>query len=245
MNKRDFLKKATTTMASLALINAWSCKTKAPSISGSLPPRITPFSLPPLPYAFDALEPHIDMMTMITHHGKHHLTYVTKLNDAIKGTVYESATIEDIIMKVSEQDAPAIRNNGGGHYNHSLFWESLTPTYFAPSNKLFIQAINESFGTYDQFKEVFTTSAKNVFGSGWTWLCVDSNNKLIITNTPNQDNPLMKNIVKNPTYPILGLDIWEHAYYLKYQNKRADYIAGFFNIINWKKVEERFIKTLK
>ena len=194
------------------------------------------FELPKLPYAYDALEPHIDKETMEIHHTKHHNTYVTKLNDAVKGTDLESKSIEDIIKNlnsVPDDIRTAVQNNGGGHYNHSLFWEMLTPNASEPSGEV-VDAISSTFGSLDKFKEEFAAAAAGRFGSGWAWLVVD-NGELSIVSTPNQDNPLSEGKI-----PVLGLDVWEHAYYLKYQNKRPDYISAFWNVVNWDKVNELY-----
>ncbi|MBX5438208.1 MAG: superoxide dismutase [Thermoflavifilum sp.] len=200
------------------------------------------FTLPSLPYAFDALEPHIDKTTMEIHHGKHHGGYVTNLNNAIAGTDAENKTIEEILKQVSKYPV-AVRNNGGGHYNHSLFWTILSPQGGGqPSGKL-ADAINSTFGSFDAFKEAFNKAALGRFGSGWAWLIVQDG-KLAITSTPNQDNPLM-DVAEQKGTPILGLDVWEHAYYLKYQNRRADYVNAFWNIVNWPEVEKRFDAALK
>ena len=194
------------------------------------------FELPKLPYAYDALEPHIDKETMEIHHTKHHNTYVTKLNDAVKGTDLESKSIEDIVKNlnsVPDDIRTAVQNNGGGHYNHSLFWEMLTPNASEPSGEV-VDAISSTFGSLDKFKEEFAAAAAGRFGSGWAWLFVD-NGELSIVSTPNQDNPLSDGKI-----PVLGLDVWEHAYYLKYQNKRPDYISAFWNVVNWDKVNELY-----
>ncbi|MGN6645948.1 MAG: superoxide dismutase [Cytophaga sp.] len=191
------------------------------------------FELPALPYAPNALEPNIDQATMEIHHGKHHNAYVTNLNNAIKGTDAESLSIEAICKNISKY-SPAIRNNGGGHFNHSLFWTVIGPNAGgAPTGEL-AAAIDKAFGSFDAFKEQFATAGATRFGSGWAWLIV-SNGELKITSTPNQDNPLM-DIAEVKGTPILGLDVWEHAYYLKYQNRRPDYIAAFWNVVNWSKV---------
>jgi len=203
------------------------------------------FKLPALPYAADALQPHIDKRTMNIHHGKHHNGYTNKLNAAIEGTPLAKKSIEDILKKVSKQST-AVRNNGGGYYNHSLFWKVMSPDGGGePSaNSKLGKAIKKDFGSFEKFKEEFTAAAKTRFGSGWAWLCVSSRGKLFVTSTPNQDNPLMDVADKKGT-PILGLDVWEHAYYLKYQNKRPDYVGAFFNVINWKEVSRRFSKATK
>ncbi len=194
------------------------------------------FELPKLPYAYDALEPHIDKETMEIHHTKHHNTYVTKLNDAVKGTDLENKSIEDIVKNlnsVPDDIRTAVQNNGGGHYNHSLFWELLTPNASEPSGEV-VDAISSTFGSLDKFKEEFAAAAAGRFGSGWAWLVVD-NGELAIVSTPNQDNPISEGKL-----PILGLDVWEHAYYLNYQNRRPDYINAFWNVVNWDKVNELY-----
>jgi len=189
------------------------------------------FELPSLNYSFDALEPHIDTKTMQIHHGKHHAGYTNNLNNAIKGTDLETMSIEAILAELDLNNA-AVRNNGGGFFNHSLFWNIMSPNGGGiPSGDL-ASAINDSFGSFDEFKSAFSKAAGTRFGSGWTWLCVHSGGKLEVCSTPNQDNPLMKGIGCGGQ-PILGLDVWEHAYYLNYQNRRPDYISGFFNVINW------------
>ncbi len=198
------------------------------------------FQLPDLPYAFDALEPNIDARTMEIHHGKHHAGYTKKLNAAIEGTDLEGKKIEDILAHVSKHST-AVRNNGGGFYNHALFWEIMSPDGGGePSERMNIhKAIMRDFDSFDKFKDEFAKAAAGRFGSGWAWLCVDKNDKLFITSTPNQDNPLMDAADHHGT-PILGLDVWEHAYYLNYQNRRPDYIDAFFNVINWAEVSKRY-----
>ncbi len=198
------------------------------------------FQLPDLPYAFDALEPNIDARTMEIHHGKHHAGYTKKLNAAIEGTELEGKKIEEILANVSTHSA-GVRNNGGGYYNHCLFWEIMSPNGGGtPSERMNIhKAIARDFGTFEDFKSQFSDAAATRFGSGWAWLCVDGNDKLFITSTPNQDNPLM-DVADHPGTPILGLDVWEHAYYLNYQNRRPDYIEAFFNVINWDEVTKRY-----
>lgn len=195
------------------------------------------FELPALPYASNALEPHFDQMTMEIHHGKHHNAYVTNLNNAVKGTELESMSLVDICKNISKY-APAVRNNGGGHYNHSLFWTIIAPNAGGAPTGAVADAITKAFGSYDTFKEQFTAAATTRFGSGWAWLVV-VNGELKITSTPNQDNPLM-DVADVKGTPILGLDVWEHAYYLKYQNRRPDYIAAFYNVINWTEVNKLF-----
>jgi Fe-Mn family superoxide dismutase len=195
------------------------------------------FTLPALPYAANALEPHIDARTMEIHHGKHHNAYVTNLNNAIAGTDAEKLTIDEICKNISKYPA-AVRNNGGGHYNHSLFWTVLGANGGSPSGAL-ADAINAAFGSFDEFKTKFAAAATGRFGSGWAWLIKDSSGKLQITSTPNQDNPLM-DVAEVKGTPILGLDVWEHAYYLNYQNRRPDYITAFWNVVNWAEVAKRF-----
>lgn len=195
------------------------------------------FELPNLDYAFNALEPHIDARTMEIHHGKHHQAYVTNLNNAVKDTPAADLSLEEIVKNISQYSV-AVRNNGGGHYNHSLFWKVIGPNGGgAPQGEL-AAAINEAFGSFEDFKTQFNTAATTRFGSGWAWLVV-SNGKLVISSTPNQDNPLM-DIAEVKGTPILGLDVWEHAYYLNYQNRRPDYINAFWNIVNWNEVTARF-----
>ncbi len=195
------------------------------------------FELPALPYAYDALEPHFDKATMEIHHTKHHNAYVTNLNNAIKGTEWESKSIEEILKNISKL-APAVRNNGGGHFNHSLFWTILGPNKGGKPSGDLAAAIEKKFGSFDKFKEDFGNAGITRFGSGWAWLIV-ANGELEVTSTPNQDNTLMDIAEKKGT-PILGLDVWEHAYYLKYQNKRPDYVAAFWNLVDWDAVSKRY-----
>jgi Fe-Mn family superoxide dismutase len=199
------------------------------------------FELPKLPYAYTALEPHIDARTMEIHHSKHHNAYVTNLNNAIAGTDAENVSIEDICKNISKYPA-AVRNNGGGHFNHSLFWTILSGTPSKPSAKL-EAAITADLVGMDKLKEDFNKAAATRFGSGWAWLCVE-NGKLKICSTPNQDNPLMDVVTDCNGTPILGLDVWEHAYYLHYQNRRPDYCTAFWNIVNWDEVSRRFEAAL-
>ena len=199
------------------------------------------FELPKLPYAYDALEPHIDARTMEIHHSKHHQAYVTNLNNAVAGTDAEKLSIEDICKNISKYPA-AVRNNGGGHFNHSLFWTIMGPGKGGnPSGKL-AEAIDKDLGGMEKFKEEFNKAATTRFGSGWAWLCV-KNGKLEICSTPNQDNPLM-DVSDCKGTPVLGLDVWEHAYYLHYQNRRPDYCAAFWNVINWDEVAKRYEAAL-
>ncbi len=194
------------------------------------------FKLPDLPYAYDALEPHIDARTMEIHHGKHHAGYTSKLNAAIEGTELEGKTIEQILAGAKDGSA-GVRNNGGGFYNHSLFWKVMSPNGGGEPHGPVGEAINEAFGSYDDFKEAFSGAAATRFGSGWAWLVKNSDGTVTVTSSPNQDNPLMD---RGAGTPILGLDVWEHAYYLNYQNRRPDYIAAFFNVINWDQVNENY-----
>jgi Fe-Mn family superoxide dismutase len=203
--------------------------------------NIMSFTLPALPYAFDALEPHIDAKTMEIHHGKHHNAYVTNLNNAIAGTDAESLSIEDICKNISKYPM-AVRNNGGGHYNHSLFWSILSANGGAPSGKL-AEAIATELGGLDSLKEKMNAAGATRFGSGWAWLCVDANKKLCVCSTPNQDNPLM-DIADCKGIPVLGIDVWEHAYYLNYQNRRPDYLTAIWNVINWAEVGKRYEAAL-
>ncbi|MGB4770801.1 MAG: superoxide dismutase [Chitinophagaceae bacterium] len=195
------------------------------------------FTLAPLPYAHDALEPHIDTTTMQIHHGKHHQAYVDNLNKAIAGTPNENKSLEELVAQAGSI-SPAVRNNGGGHWNHTFFWESLSPKGGAPSGAL-LEAINKAFGSLDGLKEKMNNAGMTRFGSGWAWLIKDASGALAVSSTPNQDNPLM-DVAEVKGTPLLGVDIWEHAYYLKYQNKRADYLAAFWNVVNWDKVASRF-----
>ncbi|TAE74053.1 MAG: superoxide dismutase [Bacteroidetes bacterium] len=240
MNKRTFLK-------SIGFLTA-ATFLQIPKIMGLnlenneiLPETFkeTEFSLPNLDYAYDSLEPYFDKMTMEIHYSKHHAAYIKNLNEAIKNTPFEKMTLEEIQNKVTDK-FPAIRNNGGGHYNHTFFWKNIAPNAGGePTGKL-AENIKNTFGSFDKFKEQFAQAGKTRFGSGWVWLSVNKNKKLFISSTANQDNPLMTKIVNEKGTPILGLDVWEHAYYLKYQNKRPDFINAFWNVVNWKEVEKRF-----
>ncbi len=200
------------------------------------------FTLPNLPYATDALAPHIDAKTMEIHHGKHHNGYTTKLNAAIEGTPLEGKTIEEILGGVSNHPT-AVRNNGGGYFNHCLFWEVMSPDGGGEPTGDLAGAINTRFGSFAEFKDAFSRAGATQFGSGWAWLLVDKAGHLAVTNTPNQDNPLMDTTNVQGS-PILGLDVWEHAYYLNYQNRRPDYISAFFNVINWDEVSRRYKTAL-
>ncbi|WP_109098796.1 superoxide dismutase [Aquimarina sp. AU58] len=196
------------------------------------------FELPKLNYAFDALEPHIDARTMEIHHDKHHAGYTSKLNAAIEGTDLEGKTIENILINLDMSNG-AVRNNGGGYYNHNLFWEIMSPNGGEKPSGEVADAINAAYGSFDAFKEAFSKAAGTRFGSGWAWLCVHQGGKVEICSTPNQDNPLMPGIGCGGT-PILALDVWEHAYYLNYQNRRPDYVSAFFNVIDWNEVASRY-----
>jgi Fe-Mn family superoxide dismutase len=196
------------------------------------------FELPQLPYAYDALEPHIDARTMEIHHTKHHNAYTNNLNDAIKGTELEGKTIENILLNLDKSNT-AVRNNGGGFYNHNLFWTVMSPNGGGKPSGDLLAAIEKDFGSFEDFKTKFSKAGATQFGSGWAWLCVQKGGKLEVCGTPNQDNPLMPEVGCGGT-PILGMDVWEHAYYLHYQNKRPDYIEAFFNVINWEEVARRF-----
>lgn len=196
------------------------------------------FELPALPYAHDALEPHIDTLTMQIHHGKHHAAYVNNLNAALAGTEHEGKPLEELLAMISKLPV-AVRNNGGGHFNHTLFWTVLSPTGGGEPTGDLAEAINGAFGSFEKFKEEFSKAGATRFGSGWAWLCVKADKSLCVCSSPNQDNPLM-DISECPGTPIFGLDVWEHAYYLHYQNRRPDYIAAFWNVVNWEEVARRF-----
>lgn len=196
------------------------------------------FVLDPLPYASDALEPHFDQTTMEIHHGRHHNAYVTNLNNAVNGTELEGKTLEELMAGISKLSGP-VRNNGGGHWNHTFFWSILSPSGGGEPVGDLAVAISEKFGSFQQFKDEFKKAAIGRFGSGWAWLCVDTKGELCICSTPNQDNPLM-DIAECPGTPVIGLDVWEHAYYLKYQNKRPDFVDAFWNVVSWDKAEANF-----
>ncbi len=205
------------------------------------------FTLPDLPYGYDALEPHVDTKTMQIHHGKHHNAYVTKLNAAVSGLPdLEAKTVKDLVADLNSvpmEIRPAVRNNGGGHANHSLFWSIMSPDGGGKPGGDLSNAIDEAFVSFDKFKESFANAAITRFGSGWAWLGVRDNGSLCITSTPNQDNPFMRGVVDTVCTPILGLDVWEHAYYLKYQNRRPDYITAWWNVVNWTAVADRFTRA--
>lgn len=254
MEKRTFLKAGLFLVAGASsLLEACKSATKSatsavPTTPTPPPPsarRSTPFSLPLLPYELTALEPNIDKMTMEIHHGKHHAAYVNNLNDAVKGTPFADYELEDILLRLTPaDDQKKIRNNAGGHWNHSFFWKIMSPKGGGTPTGALATAINAKFGSFDKFKEEWTNAAKGVFGSGWVWLCVGKDKSLFITTTPNQDNPLMPAIAKQTGTPVLGLDVWEHAYYLKHQNKRPDYINAFFNVINWTEAGSLYDKAM-
>ncbi|MCS7004040.1 MAG: superoxide dismutase [Cytophagales bacterium] len=242
MNRKTFLKLSTTATAGILLGCSPKNSPKSSSVSSGSTHSLSPveFSLPPLPYPSNALEPFIDQLTMEIHHGKHHGGYVNNLNQGVKADEkFYGKELEELLAFIEPSDT-TVRNNGGGHYNHSLFWKLLKPNGGDPYGKI-ADALNAQFGSYETFKEQFDKAAKSVFGSGWAWLIRTSENKLVITTTPNQDNPLMKKIVPASSQgkPVLAIDVWEHAYYLKYQNRRNEYISAFFNIINWDEVNAR------
>lgn len=235
MNRQDFFK---TIAGSALLVSSMEAVATSPeSAELNAKPELYPFKQKALPYKFEALEPSIDKLTMEIHYGKHHMAYINNLNNALKGTENEKTPLTDLILNAGKY-SDAIRNNAGGHWNHTFFWEILGPGKGgAPKGKL-AAAINAQFGSFEKFKEEFAKTATTRFGSGWAWL-VKQNGKLVIGSTPNQDNPLM-NVSTLKGVPILGLDVWEHAYYLKYQNKRPDYISAFWNVVDWDKAGALF-----
>ncbi len=240
MKKRTFLKVSTIAAAgSIILPLGCTTETQNSEEKANKQSVVQEFTLPDLPYGFDALEPHIDKRTMEIHHGKHHAGYVRKLNAALKGQEQIAGKSLEEMMGAIGPEQTALRNNGGGHYNHSLFWKMMSPNKSEPKGDM-LSVLKSAFGSYDEFKEEFANAAKTRFGSGWAWLATDQNNKPIVLSTPNQDNPLMGKIVGKTHYPLFGIDVWEHAYYLKYQNKRGDYINNFFDLINWEAVTKRY-----
>jgi len=243
MDKRKFLKVSGIIAGGSILLPMGACNSPETTKDPKLPVagKKADFTLPKLSYSFDALAPHIDAKTMTIHYGKHHAGYVKKLNNAIANTPFVGKSLNQIMASVTEKDT-GIRNNGGGHFNHSLFWAILGPEGSSKFGGDIAAAINRDFGSLNQFKDQLTNAGKSVFGSGWAWLCVNDKKKLFITSTPNQDNPMMTKIVKQTGTPILGVDVWEHAYYLNYQNRRGDYLDNFFNVINWKAVENNLKK---
>jgi Fe-Mn family superoxide dismutase len=235
MKRREFIEKTALIMGGLVV-------TSGASGLSTLQYDSTAFTLPKLPYAYDALEPFIDKATMEIHHSKHHQGYVNNLNKALEGSTPSSSSLSDILKNISKYST-AVRNNAGGHFNHSLFWAMLTPhKNTKPSKKLQMQ-INKQFESLDNLKTLVNEAASKRFGSGWAWLSVANNGDLFISSTPNQDNPLM-NITEQQGTPILGIDVWEHAYYLQYQNKRGDYLSAIWNVIDWREISNRYEKTL-
>lgn len=236
MKRRNFI-------SSLGLISFGGGLAKIEAMTNKLNNKIdwsnkmSKFELPALPYAFNALEPHIDARTMEIHHGKHHAAYVNNLNNAVNGNELEGKSLEELFKNVSKLPA-AVRNNGGGHYNHSLFWNIMGPNKGGQPAGALADAINGTFGSFDKLKEQFNNAAATRFGSGWAWLVL-SDGKLVVSSTPNQDNPLM-DLADVKGFPVMGLDVWEHAYYLNYQNRRPDYIAAWWNVVNWDEVAKRF-----
>lgn len=238
MKKREFLKVTGVIAAGTLISPLVGCNApKEEEKTG----EVSVFTQSALGYDYNALEPYIDAKTMEIHYTKHHAGYTKKLNAALEGNApFAGKTIEEILASVtSAEDQTAVRNNGGGFYNHNLFWSVMSPSAGGAPTGEVAAAIDAAFGSFDAFKEKFSAAAKTVFGSGWAWLCKDAAGKLFITATPNQDNPLMTNIAEEKGTPILGLDVWEHAYYLKYQNLRGDYIGNFYNVINWDAVNTR------
>lgn len=249
MERRKFIVNAGIAAIAISAFPAAACKNTNTKNNEDMDTTVATkkgsFTLPELGYDYAALEPHIDSQTMQIHHDKHHAGYVKKLNAALEDHSLSGSSLEEILKSVTQSDKDtAVLNNAGGHYNHSLFWQVMKPNGAKePSGKL-AKAINDSFGSMDQFKKEFEKAASTVFGSGWAWLAVNSNNELYICSTHNQENPLMKKVVENPGTPILGIDVWEHAYYLKYQNERGNYIDNFMEIINWEQVEENYTSAL-
>jgi Fe-Mn family superoxide dismutase len=241
MKQKDLTKKsvlATIILFATLFVNASDPQKK----TATNPEGVVPAEFPALPYGYDALEPYIDARTMEIHYDKHHRAYYTNFVNAVKGTADEKASLKEIFATMSKH-SDAVRNNGGGYYNHILFWENLGKGTSAPSKEL-ADAITAAFGSFDKFKETFNTAAKTRFGSGWAWLVLTPEKKLAIGSTPNQDNPLM-DISPIKGTPILALDVWEHAYYLKYQNKRADYVDAFWSVVNWDEVNRRYAVAVK
>jgi superoxide dismutase, Fe-Mn family len=236
MERRKFVKSVGLVTAA-AYVGPGALANSTPDAISSAVEGTPATEFPPLPYAYDALEPYIDARTMEIHYDRHHRAYYTNYITAIKGTPLEGLSVNDIFSSISKQP-DAVRNNGGGYFNHMFFWNNLSGKSAGPSSVL-SEAITKSFGSFDKFREVFSTAAKSRFGSGWAWLYLNSDRNLAVGSTPNQDNPLMDNATVKGT-PLLTLDVWEHAYYLKYQNKRADYIDAFWNIVNWEEVSRRY-----
>ncbi|OIN58434.1 superoxide dismutase [Arsenicibacter rosenii] len=229
MNRSEFLKLTFGITVGMSALRSFASST---SQAGG------PFTLAPLPFDAGALEPHIDKLTMEIHHGKHHKAYVDNLNKAVAGTDMAKMSIEDLVRSVDSKTPAAVRNNAGGHWNHTFFWSILGPNGGGAPKGALADAINKKFGSFDKFKEEWAKAATGRFGSGWVWL-IKSGNDIEIVSTPNQDNPLMK-LAEKPGTPIMGLDVWEHAYYLKYQNKRPDYVAAAWNVFDWNKIGQNF-----
>jgi len=243
MDRRKFIYSLGLASAAMS-INKISGFTKLNSINNKMirsNNTMAKFELPALPYAFNALEPHIDARTMEIHHGKHHAAYVANLNKAIEGTEAEGKSLEELMNNVSKYPV-AVRNNGGGHYNHSFFWTIMGQNKGGEPTGDLAEAINKHFGSFDDFKKEFSNAAATRFGSGWAWLIVKADGTLAVTSTPNQDNPIM-DVADVKGTPILGIDVWEHAYYLHYQNRRPDYVAAFWNVINWDEVGKNYQAT--
>ncbi len=238
MKKRDFLKTSAILTVGTILSPLISCKNNPESKEEEeTPENGSVFLLPELGYAFDALQPHIDAKTMEIHHGKHHAGYTKKFNKALEGSAWSGKNLEEILAGIKDHDADlGLRNNGGGYYNHTLFWKVIGPNKGGEPTGELADAITQSFGSFENFSNEFKDAAKTRFGSGWAWLIQEPSGKLAVSDTANQDNPLMGNIVDQVGKPLLGLDVWEHAYYLNYQNRRGDYINAFFNLINWEAV---------
>ncbi len=249
MKKRTFIKTGAILSAGTLLSPILACKQDTSQTNAATKETVEakptgPFSLPALAFGLDALVPNIDAKTMEIHHGKHHAGYVRKLNAALDKSQIKDTSLVQIVSSISDSDEDvAIRNNGGGHYNHSLFWEVMKPGGGSMPSGVLKEAITSTFGSLEKFQERFSKAAKTRFGSGWAWLSVDKSGKLFVSSTPNQDNPLMTQVVDQPGTPILGIDVWEHAYYLNYQNRRGDYVKNFFNVINWEAVAERLSKV--
>jgi len=242
MNKREFLKVAGVVTAGTMISPIIGCNSSEPKTSNAITANTDgTFTQPKLRYDFAALEPNIDARTMEIHHSKHHAGYVRKFNAALKDAKISGKSLKEILSGLSDSKATTgLRNNGGGHYNHTLYWNVMSPNAGGTPRGDLADAINAAFGDFMKFRVAFEKAAKTRFGSGWAWLSKGSDDKLFVSSTPNQDNPLMKNLVEKSGTPILGIDVWEHAYYLKHQNKRGDYIGNFFNVIDWNQVGENF-----
>lgn len=239
MKKRSFLKNSSLAAVAIVAAPILGCKSdKKDAIIKEVSSVREDFTLPTLGFPFNAMEPDIDARTMEIHHDKHHAGYVRKLNAALKDSSIKGSSLEEILPNLSDSDT-AVRNNGGGHYNHSLYWSNMSPqSGGVPSGDLG-DAINAAFGSFEKFQDLFSTAAKTRFGSGWAWLSQGADGKLFVSSTPNQDNPMMSGLVDQVGTPLLGIDVWEHAYYLNYQNRRGDYVSNFFNTINWNAVAKR------